>query len=195
MEDSVLIAGTIATGSSIPAIGEALKLRLPRALYGPGSTVTIPVSTINHRFNYHTAFVTSVSFKSGIIYLEVLPVPSFSHPDEHGLSSSAWFLQQSSSYRARHLPSPYDLLSQPPNSLPRTQTPPEFGAPLYLNGWCDRRPSWVDIDVMEVELGLEQKVSHLYPPRLTAYRFIHFQADIFDSLNVSTHRCSSPQTS
>lgn len=128
----------------------------PTASPGPGSLLNTSAPTGATRFNYHTAFVKSFSFKTGILYLEVLPAPSFSHPDEFGDSSATWFLKQDLYFRDRHLPLLYYHFAQPDPPQPPTPTPQAFGIPLNLDGWLGRRPSSLDIDGMALEIIVDQ---------------------------------------
>lgn len=153
-----MMSVTIATGASVPVFGEALRLRLPRALSGPGSILNATAPTGATRFNYHTAFVKAISQSATAIVLEVLPAPSYSHPDDQGLSSATWLLRQTPSFRARHLPLPYTQPAPPLPPHPATPTRAEFGPPLHLRGWRDRCPSWIDIDTMQVELRRTTRV-------------------------------------
>lgn len=153
----VMISVTIATGASVPVFGEALRLRLPLPLGGPGSLLNPTAPTGATRYNYHTAFVQSISRTPTAIVLGVLPAPSFSHPDDQGLSSATWLLRQTPSFQDRHLPLPYaELETNQPH--PATPTPAAFGEPLDVGGWRDRRPSWIDIDGMKVELRRTTRV-------------------------------------
>lgn len=178
-QQPLLVPGTIASGASMPALGEGLRLRLPKPLRGLGSLLDATAPTGATRFNYHTAFVISASYKSGIVLLEVLPAPSFSYPDEFGDSSATWLLKQDSCFRERHLPLPFDRRNQPDPAQPETPTPQAFGIPLYLSFWLDRRPSWLDIDIMTIELTTTAQVNCYF------LRGFRFAANSSYSLNAS----------
>jgi hypothetical protein len=140
----VLVSHIYSRDRHVPSLGEIIILRLSEPLFGPGSIIqssrNLPSRANQH--NYHHAVVVGINMGRNTIGFTVCPMPAYSSTDPAtGRSSTAWLLDQPDDLQQRHIPVPYDESSTP--TQPRFPTPARFGEPLFIGGWKDRRPSWV----------------------------------------------------
>jgi hypothetical protein len=65
-------------------------------------------------------------------------------------------LDQPTDFQKLHIPMPYE--ASPAQSHPPFPTPEDFGDPLEVGGWKDRKPSWVQVVPQVAELKHTTKV-------------------------------------
>jgi hypothetical protein len=149
----------------VPSLGEIILLRLSEPLFGPGSIIqssrNLPSRANQH--NYHHAVVVGINLGINVglntIGFTVCPMPAYSFTDPvSGLSSTDWLLNQADDFQQWHIPVPYEEAST--LSQPRFPTPRRFGEPLFIGGWKDRRPIWVQA-IPQVAEKYTTTVAHL----------------------------------
>lgn len=170
------VSHTFEVDRVLPRTGEAIIIRLPLPLIGPGSvqgstpnssdfyTITPTATPRRRRAKYHVAFVvdTSVNIRERIVYLKVWPTPSYSGATSAGFLSSIDYVACLDQHRKdRHIPVPF--VHQSGSVIP--QTPTSFGPPLVIGGYQDRQPSWVLLELQNVSLQFKTKVSVLHSKR------------------------------
>lgn len=149
----------------LPRPREAIAIRLPLALHGPGSIQSSTINesdytTVNHRRRprYHVAIVqnASLNIETGEINLILWPVPSYSGAVLDGYNASVDYVESlPQNSRDRHIPMP----CAPQAGIRQATTPADFGAPLFVAGFLDRRPSWVLLEMQYVNLGVSKRVN------------------------------------
>jgi hypothetical protein len=149
----VLVSHSYARDRHFPSQGEIILLRLSQALFGPGSIIgssrNLPSRSNQH--NYHHAVVMDITLHvfDNSIDFTVCPMPAYSYTEPGTLSSTDWLLNQADDFQQRHIPVPYEEASTHPQ--PRFPTPARFGEPLFIGGWEDKRPSWVQVMPQKAE--------------------------------------------
>jgi hypothetical protein len=159
----VLVTYTYARDRHLPSLGEIILLRLSQNLFGPGSIIgsghNLP--SRSNQYNYHPAVVMDIAVHvyENIVGFAVCPMPAYSLTDPgSGLSSTDWLLSQADDFQQRHIPVPYEASTL---TQPRFPTPAQFGEPLYIGGWEDRIPRWVQA-VPQVAEGYTTTVRVLF---------------------------------
>lgn len=159
-----LIPHTYEADGILPRPREAIKIRLPHPLTGPGSvqgssenTSDYYTATTRRRPNFHTAFVidASLDLRGGVVNLKLWPTPSYSGSMGEGYSSSIAYVASLEQHRRdRHVPVPF--VDQA--GFPIPNTPSGFGPPLVIGGYRDRQPSWVVLELQSAALRFTTKV-------------------------------------
>lgn len=168
----LLVPHTYEADGILPRPREAIKIRLPLPLSGPGSAQGssqnssdyYTASTTRRRSNYHTAFVmdASLDLRGRVVNLKLWPTPSYSGAIFEGFPSSiAYVASLDQHHQDRHIPVPF--VNQA--GVPIPETPTAFGPPLVIGGYQDRRPSWVLIELQSAALRFTTKVSVVPPKR------------------------------
>lgn len=162
----LLVPHTYNSDPVLPVPREAIIVRLPYPLSGPGSAQGssrnssdhYTTTSTRHRQNYHTAFVISsmLDMRGEVIYLKLWPTPSYSGAIRDGFPSSIAYVSLLDSYRRDcHIPVPFVNET----GLPTPETPATFGAPLVIGGYQDRRPSWILLEPQSAVMRFTTKVS------------------------------------
>jgi hypothetical protein len=161
----ILVTRTYSTDEYIPKAGEVIVVRLSQPLFGPGSTLGSGRDLPSHatRYNHHHVVVLLATITQRVyeevFELTVYPMPAYSGVDPiSGLSSTEWLLSQSAEYQKLHIPVPYEQMAPVTSSHPSFPTPTQFGDPIEVGGWKDRRPSWIQVVPMLTKLSLSTKV-------------------------------------
>lgn len=161
-----LVPHTYETDGILPRPREAIKIRLPRPISGPGSAQGsshnssdyYTATTTRHRQNYHTAFVmdASLDLRGRVINLKLWPTPSYSGATVEGFSSPIAYVSSLDQHRRdRLIPVPFTARA----GMPIAETPTSFGPPLVIGGYQDRQPSWVLLELHSATLRFTTKVS------------------------------------
>lgn len=159
-----LIPHTYEADGILPRPREAIIIRLPHPLTGPGSVQGTSqnssdyyTATTRRRPNFHTAFVidASLDLRGRVVNLKLWPTPSYSAAVVEGYSSSIAYVASLEQHRRdRHVPVPFvDQVG-----LPIPETPSGVGPPLVIGGYQDRQPSWVLLELQNAALRFTTKV-------------------------------------
>jgi hypothetical protein len=159
----ILVGHAYATDNYLPGEGEVIVVRLSQALFGPGSTLGSARDLPSHanRHSYHHAVVIDLTLNvfESTITLTVLPMPAYSAIDPiSGLSSTSWLLSQPADYQKLHIPVPYEQIPPITPPHPPFPTPAQFGDPIEVGGWKDRKPSWIQVVPMLTKLKYTTRV-------------------------------------
>jgi hypothetical protein len=162
----VLVGHSYAMDGHLPSKGETILVRLSQNLFGPGSTNIIgSVPSRSTRHNYHNAVVLDINLNvfESLVSFTVCPMPAYSSTDpESGLSSTRWLLNQAYDYQQQHIPVPYEGASALTQPNPPFPTPARFGDPIFIGGWKDRRPSWIQAVPQVTDLKYTTRVRILF---------------------------------
>ncbi|KAF5386637.1 hypothetical protein D9615_001520 [Tricholomella constricta] len=164
----VVVSHSYAMDKHLPSKGEIILVRLSQDLFGPGSTGIVgSVPSRSTRRNYHHAIVLNIRLHpyESLISSTVCPMPAYSSTDpESGLSSTRWLLNQPDDYQQLHIPVPYEEASTLTQSNPPFSTPAQFGDPLLIGGWKDRRPSWIQAVPQVAKMKYTTRFNCYEPP-------------------------------
>jgi hypothetical protein len=172
----------------LPSQGEIIVLRLSQDLVGPGSTLrsASDLPSKATRRNYHHAVVLDLKLDifNETITLTVLPMPAYSGRDlASGLSSTSWLLDQPVDFQKRHIPVPYEEIPPPAQPHPQFPTPVEFGDPIEVGGWKNKKPSWIQVVPM---------LSMLKYTSLVRSEFSWRQVLLYSPTSVTQYKCYEP---
>jgi hypothetical protein len=135
-----------------PLVGELIKLRFPAILHGPNSHLSSSALTTlsSGRQPQHSALVLSVrpNIAQRSITIVAYPVPSYSNASTETSydSAEAWLAEQPEWKRRRHVAVPPVVGGEGPVLRPTCNG----------EGWEDRRPCWVLLQEITVELPFER---------------------------------------
>lgn len=140
----ILVDYTHEMDSRRPDNGEVIVVHLSQDLFGPGSTASDLSSQAPHH-NYHHAVVIGRSYDESFITLTLFPMPAYSAIDPVSrLSSTSWLLSQPEDFQKLHIPVPHEI-TPVTHPHPLSPTPAQFGEPIEVDGWKDRRPRWIQV--------------------------------------------------
>lgn len=150
-----LLARSFSTDEEIPEVRSIVKIRLPKAISGPGSLLSGSAVSGATQGTYHSAIVrySIPDYARRCIVVSVWPVPAYSAAVAWYSSGAAWMRDQPEDFRDANIPFPSDEDTREP-----PHPPCGFGEPITISQYRDRRPSWILMESQTLDLAFTKAV-------------------------------------